>query len=254
MRVVAADSSLVTGQLLQYVLSQPGHDVVLVQTAADAMAAVFARPVEAVVLHEELADLPGSQLCQEIRGRRFTGAVVILSPRRDVRHKLLAFDRGADDVVVEPYDPLELLARIEAAARRCARLTSCAADTVLKVADVELSIGELTVRVGNRRPLALTPTEMRVLEFLMRNAGIIVTRGRLIERTWGYDYVGDGNRVDVCVSRVRRKLESLTDSVRYLHTIRGVGYVFRPVVVLPAGVRTRRAVPAAAAREAYAAV
>jgi DNA-binding response OmpR family regulator len=99
--------------------------------------------------------------------------------------------------------------------------------SVLRVDDAELSLGELTYRSAVTPPVILTPTEMRLLEVLMRNSWIVIGRETLIERVWGYDFVGDTNRVDVYIRRVRRKIEPDPQQPRYLHTVRGIGYVFR---------------------------
>src|SRR5262249_48213867 len=100
--------------------------------------------------------------------------------------------------------------------------------TLLKVGDAELAIGALTFRVAGRQPAALTPTEMRLLECLMRNQGLAISREILIERTWGHDLVGESNRVDVYIRRLRKKVERDAAAPEYIHTVKGVGYTFRP--------------------------
>ena len=100
--------------------------------------------------------------------------------------------------------------------------------TLLRVDDAELSIAELSYSSALVERVVLTPTEMRILECLMRNARIVISRERLIERVWGYDLEGDTNRLDVYIRRVRRKIETNTAQPKYLQTIRGVGFVFRP--------------------------
>lgn len=138
-----------------------------------------------------------------------------------------AFEHGADDYVVTPYDPVEVAARVNVVARRSGRSEAQAPSSRLSVEEVELSLGELTVRVPGRPPVLLTPTEMRILEVLMRGSPAVVTREELVERVWGYPCHGETNRADVYLMRLRRKLEADPSRPRYLQTIRGIGYAFR---------------------------
>lgn len=232
MRIVVIDSERVTGELLDFVLTQSGHEVALVTTAADGLREVTNQETATVLLQDNLPDMDGCRFCMELRARRYNGPVIFISRRDTTRDKVRAFDHGADDYIVEPYDPQELIARVDAVARRCRQTDYQALGTVLKVGDVELSLGTLMVRVGERTPIALTPTEMRMLECLMRNSQITIGRERLIERTWGYDFLGESNRVDVYISRLRKKIERDPANPDYLHTVRGIGYVFRPAARL----------------------
>jgi len=162
-----------------------------------------------------------------LRERQFTGPVLFVSGRRDTKDKLRAFEYGADDYVVEPFDPQELVARIDVIARRCQRSAVQTPDAKLRVGDAELQISELAFKAPGRSTVLLTPTEMRLLECLMRHVGTTMTRESLIERTWGYDFLGDSNRVEVYIARLRKKIERNPSEPEYLHTIRGLGYMFR---------------------------
>ncbi len=228
MRVVVVDPDSMTAKLLRFVLGEAGHDVVLVKSAAAALAATLEQETDAVLLEAELPDMDGWVLCKELRGRRYTGPVIFVTKLRETQDKVRAFDHGADDYIVEPFDPAELVARVDAVARRCKHADHQALGTLLKVGDAELSIGELTFRAEGRPPVFLTPTEMRMLECLMRNHGITISRDTLIERTWDHNFIGDSNRVEVYIRRVRKKIERDPAQPEYLHTVRGVGYVFRP--------------------------
>lgn len=230
MRIVVIDPDRMTGKLLHFVLTDAGHEVVLVKTAAEGLAEIIGRETDAVLLE---TDLPtpgpdGYDLCKEIRARRYNGPLIFVTQRHETRDKLRAFDFGADDYIIEPFDPLELVARVHSVARRFRHADYQALGTVLKAGEAELSIGELTFRIEGRSPAVLTPTEMRMLECLMRNSNITISRDTLIERTWGYDFIGDSNRVDVYIRRIRKKVEIDPAMPEYLHTVRGLGYVFRP--------------------------
>jgi two-component system, OmpR family, response regulator RegX3 len=230
MRVVVVDPDRMAGKLLQFVLTDAGHEVVLTKNAAEGLGEVIGRETDAVLLKTDLPapGLDGYELCKELRARRYNGPLIFVTQRRETRDKLRAFDFGADDYIVEPFDPLELVARLHSVTRRFRHADYQALGTVLKAGDAELSIGELTFRVEGRPPVVLTPTEMRMLECLMRNSNITISRDTLIERTWGYDFIGDSNRVDVYVRRIRKKVERDPAQPEYIHTIRGLGYAFRP--------------------------
>lgn len=228
MNIVVVVSEALDGKVLRFVLGDAGHEVRLIGLAGEALAHVLARETDAVILHTDLPDMDGYTLCKELRGRRYRGPILFVSPRTAIADKLRAFNVGGDDYLIAPFDPLELIARVETIARRTQRRDAQALGTVLKVGEAELSIGELTWRVADRPAVVLTPTEMRILECLMRNANITIGRETLIERTWGYDFLGDSNRVDVYIGRIRRKIEPDPAAPIYLHTVRGLGYTFRP--------------------------
>ncbi len=229
MRIVVVEPDAMGGKFLRFVLNEAGHDVTLTTRAEEAFAAVLGRETDTVLLHTDLpGSLDGYGLCKELRGRRYNGPLLFVSPRSATADKLKAFELGADDYLVAPYDPLELVARVQTVARRVRQRDYQALGTVLKVGDAELAIGELTWRAPEQPAVLLTPTEMRLLECLMRNANITISRDTLIERTWGYDFLGDSNRVDVYIRRIRRKIEADPAQPEYLHTVRGLGYCFRP--------------------------
>ena len=227
MRVVVVNSDHAMARLIRFVLSQSGHEAVLLSTAAEAERAIGESMPDAVLLDVELPDLDGCSLCRNIRDHDYAGPILVVSRRRDTKVKLRAFESGADDYVVEPFDPQELVARIDVVARRCRRYAIETSPTMLRVGAAELLISELTFRDSSGVEALLTPTEMRLLECLMRNVDTTVSRETLIERTWGYDFVGDSNRVEVYVARLRKKIETNPGEPRYLHTIRGLGYAFR---------------------------
>jgi len=227
MRIVIANQDNIMAKLMRFVLTEAGHEAVLTRSAEDALRSIVGRETDGVLLEVDLPDTNGYELCKELRSKQYVGPVIFVSKRHDTIDKLRAFDHGADDYIIEPFDPQELVARVEVIARRCNRRDVQPLATILKAGDAELSISELAFQIEGRPRVLLTPTEMRLLECLMRNVGITIGRDRLIERTWGYDYLGDSNRVEVYVARLRKKIERNPSQPEYLITIRGIGYVFR---------------------------
>ncbi len=239
MRIVVLDGDSMTSKLLRFVLTDAGHQVVVASSATETLRGAIGFGTDAVLLQTDSAGANGYEVCKELRGRGYNGPLLFVSQSRETPDKLRAFDYGADDFIVKPFDPMELVARVESAARRFRQADHQSLGSVLKVGDAELSIGELTFRVDGHRPVSLTPTEMRLLECLMRNASITVSRDTLIDRAWHHGFDGDTNRVDVYIGRLRKKIERNPGRPEYIQTARGVGYVFRPtktsILKLPVG-------------------
>jgi two-component system, OmpR family, response regulator RegX3 len=226
-RIVIVDDDPVTAKVLRFVLEDEGYETVAVARGSLVFSEVVGRETHLVILDVNLPDIHGFDLCKELRARRYNGPIIFLTGRRDIADKLEGFRIGADDYMVKPFEPLELVARVGSVLRRFYRGDQQLQGTMLRAGDAELSIGNLTYSSSTVSPTLLTPTEMRILECLMRNHRIIISRETLIERVWGYEFIGDTNRVDVYIRRVRRKIEPDPATPRYLHTVRGIGYVFR---------------------------
>jgi DNA-binding response OmpR family regulator len=183
--------------------------------------------VDLILLDVMLPYMDGFTLCTQLRREHPDIPVIFLSARGMVNDKVDGFGHGADDYIAKPFEPTELLARIQAVLRRYRRAERNLFGMVIKVGDTALDLGELQFSAPQRRPVLLTPTEMKILECLMRNANAVISRETLIERTWGYDYEGGSNRVDVYIRRLRKKIEKDPDDPLFIHTVRGLGYVFR---------------------------
>ncbi len=214
-------------KLLRFVLCEAGHEVVLAETGEEALAAVVGQETGAVVLELDLLDQDGLEVCKGLRGSRYTGPLLVVTKRHTMADRLQAFAAGADDVIVDPFHPAELVARVEAISRRYQRTDYQALGMILKAGDAELCLSELSFRGAGREPVLLTPTELRLLECLMRNQEIVMRRETLTERTWGYDAFEESNRLEVYIRRLRKKIEWNPEQPEYIHTMRGIGYVFR---------------------------
>jgi DNA-binding response OmpR family regulator len=221
------DDDVVTTKVLRFLLDDEGYSTHVLHRGSQVVQAVTNQETDLVLLDVNLPDIDGFTLTKLLRAHRYFGPIILITGRNSLADKLSGFEHGADDYLPKPYEPLELLARVEAVLRRAKNADQQPLGSVLRVDDAELSLGTLTYRSDTVAEALLTPTEMRLLEVLMRNSWIVIGRDTLIERVWGYDFPGDTNRVDVYIRRVRRKIEADPQQPRYLHTVRGVGYVFR---------------------------
>lgn len=226
-RIVIVDDDPVTTKVVRFLLEDEGYDTSVLHRGNQVVADVTGQETDLVILDVNLPDLDGFTLTKLLRARRYYGPIILLTGRGSIADKVDGFHHGADDYLTKPFEPLELLARVESIIRRAKQADQQPLGTVLRVDDAELSLGELTYHSSAVGATVLTPTEMKILEVLMRNSWIVIGRETLIERVWGYDFIGDTNRVDVYIRRVRRKIEPDPRHPQYLHTVRGVGYVFR---------------------------
>jgi DNA-binding response OmpR family regulator len=226
-RIVVVEDDLLTLKVLVHVLSDGGYTVDSARTGAEGLAKIVGRETTLALLDVQLPDTTGFAVISELRAEHYDGPVIFLTGQAGIDAKLEAFRRGTDDYITKPFEPLELLARVESVIRRYV-VNRQTLGTVIRVDDAELDLGSLTYSSSAVAPSLLAPTEMRVLECLMRSPYITISRETLIEHVWGYDFYGDTNRVDVYIRRVRHRIERDPALPEYLHTVRGVGYIFRP--------------------------
>lgn len=214
---------------LAYLLGREGFQVTTAATGPDALTAFEAEGADLVLLDLMLPGLSGTEVCRRIR-QRSDVPVIMLTAKDGEIDKVVGLELGADDYVTKPYSSRELLARVRAVLRR--RQTPAAAgsgedepedDGVLSAGPVRMDVERHTVTVRDE-PVAFPLKEFELLELLLRNAGRVLTRGQLIDRVWGTDYVGDTKTLDVHVKRVRAKIEPDPGNPTLLVTVRGLGY------------------------------
>lgn len=197
----------------------------LVETAADgaeALLAVAATQPDAVVLDMMMPILDGLSVCRRLREDGNRTPVLMLTARHEVSDRVAGLDAGADDYLVKPFVLDELLARVRALLRRTA---PTAPEATLQVGDLVLHPLRRQASRGSR-PIDLTKTEYNLLQLLVQNAGIVLTREQLYDRIWGYDFETSSKSLDVYVSYLRRKVQP-GDEPALIHTVRGVGYTVR---------------------------
>lgn len=226
-RVLVCEPDPLDAAIVLSVLAESGHRGVGVSSPDAVRSEISKQETHGLVLAEELPGVDGRQLCSDLRAREYRGVILLLTGSPDVDREVRALREGADMAVPKPIDPRLLLARLDAAARCRAEADALSWD-VLRAGDAELSVRQLRFVIAGGDPVYVTPTEARLLEYLMRNTPLTVTRDTLIDRVWPYDEIVDSNRIDVFMARLRKKVEPDPARPAYIHTTRGIGYSFRP--------------------------
>ncbi|CAL9330841.1 MULTISPECIES: response regulator [unclassified Nocardiopsis] len=227
MRILVADDDPQILRALRVTLRARGYDIVVATNGADALnAAVDQRP-DLYVIDLGMPHLDGVEVIEGLRG--WTSApILVVSGRTDSVDKVQALDAGADDYVTKPFAIDEFLARVRALTRRGA---GGDAEPLVRLGELTVDLSARTVtREGGSgaEGVRLTPTEWRILEILMRHAGKLVTRQRLLADVWGSEHVTDTGYLRLYVSQLRKKLEPDPKAPRFLITEPGMGYRFQP--------------------------
>jgi DNA-binding response OmpR family regulator len=219
-RVLVVEDDDAIAQVLQRSLRMDGYDVRIAGDGLAALEQAHAFLPDLVILDLGLPKLDGLEVARTLRSNDDV-PILVLTARDAVEAKVEGLDAGADDYLVKPFERQELLARLRALLRRRPPRGQAA----LIVGDLRLNPDTHEVTRGER-PLELTQREFELLEYLMRNERIVISRQRLLDEVWGYDPFSMTNTIEVFVSNLRRKLEAGGEP-RLLHTIRGAGYVLR---------------------------
>ena len=208
---------------LSYLLRKEGFEVDLAGTGPEALELFDRHGADLVLLDLMLPGLSGTEVCRALRARS-TVPVIMLTAKDSEVDKVVGLELGADDYVTKPYSGRELVARIRAVLRRRGEPDDLLPATV-EAGPVRLDVERHVVSVGGE-PVSLPLKEFELLELLLRNAGRVLTRGQLIDRVWGSDYVGDIKTLDVHIKRLRSKVEPDPGAPKHIVTVRGLGYKF----------------------------
>jgi len=208
---------------LAFLLRKEGFEATVVADGPSALAEFERAGADIVLLDLMLPGMSGTDVCKQLRARSSV-PVIMVTARDSEIDKVVGLELGADDYVTKPYSARELIARIRAVLRRGADADDIGvSDGVLEAGPVRMDVERHVVSV-NGEPITLPLKEFDLLEYLMRNSGRVLTRGQLIDRVWGADYVGDTKTLDVHVKRLRSKIEADPANPVHLVTVRGLGY------------------------------
>ncbi len=223
--ILVVDDEPTILETLAYNLERDGYAVVTAADGADALTAFRRDAPDLIVLDLMLPELSGMEVCRIIR-RESQVPILMLTARGSEIDKVVGLELGADDYVTKPFSLPELQARIRALLRRTEPSPGVEPVPPVVLDDVVVDLaGHRLLR--DSRELPIKPKAFELLAFLIRHPGQVFTRDQLLEQVWGYDYAGESRTVDVHIHWLRAQVESEPSRPRYLHTVRGVGYVFR---------------------------
>jgi len=223
-RVLVVEDEESYSDALEYVLRKEGFEVAVAATGPEALAEFSRGGADIVLLDLMLPGLPGTEVCRRIRATSSVPVIMVSAKDTEI-DKVVGLELGADDYVTKPYSPRELVARIRAVLRR--GMDSAPSSSALEGGQVRMDVDRHSVTIGGE-DVRLPLKEFELLEMFLRNPGRVLTRGQLIDRVWGSDYVGDTKTLDVHVKRLRAKIEPDPSTPSYLVTVRGLGYRFDP--------------------------
>jgi len=207
---------------LRLALEDEGYTVYEAANGADGLETFADHDVDLILLDLRLPDMSGFQVCRAIRAESIV-PIIIITAQTDTHDMVAGLEAGADDYVTKPVVPKELAARIRALLRRVHLLEATTANKSATFGDVELRREQGIVLKGGEE-LSLTKTEYRLLCEFADHAGAVLSRDQLLERVWGYEYLGDSRLVDAHVRRLRLKIEDHADDPKLIVTVRGIGY------------------------------
>ena len=223
MRILLVEDDQRVARHIARSMSDAGHTVDHIADGREALFRVAAERYDVAILDRMLPNVDGLTILKTMRANRDRTPVLVLSALDQVDDRVQGLKAGGDDYLVKPFAVSELVARIEALGRRGEASGEL---SVLRVGDLEIDLSTRTVRRRGRE-IAVTDREFRILDYMARNAGRVVTRSMLLENVWKYNFDPQTNIIDQHVSRLRQKVDRGFDAP-LLHTVRGVGYVLRP--------------------------
>jgi two-component system OmpR family response regulator len=224
-RAVVVDDEDSLTDLLSMALRYEGWDVKLASDGQHALSVIREFRPDVVVLDIMLPDIDGLAVLTRLRADGIQAPILFLTAKDSVDDRVAGLTVGGDDYVTKPFSLEELVARLRALIRRSSLAVSDSEDSRLEVGDLELDEDSYEVRRGGV-PVELTATEFELLRFLMRNPRRVLSKAQILDRVWSYDFGGRSSVVEIYISYLRKKIDSLGEPM--IHTVRGFGYVLKP--------------------------
>ena len=221
-RILCIDDDSNICELLSLYLQKEGYDVRTAQDGVEGVSLFRTYEPDLVLLDIMMPRMDGWQVCQEIR-KQSSKPIIMITAKGETIDKVLGLELGADDFIVKPFEMKEVCARIKAVLRRYAKHDDSDGE-VIKFDNIEISLQKYELKVKGK-PVDLPPKELELIYFLTCNYNRVFTRDQLLDKVWGFDYLGDSHTVDVHIKRLREKLEGASEKW-VLKTIWGVGYKF----------------------------
>jgi len=221
-RILIVEDESSFSEALEFLLGKEGFSVITAVTGTEALKKFEQGGIDLVLLDLMIPEISGTEVCRQIRAKSKIPIIMLTAKDSEV-DKVVGLEIGADDYVTKPYSARELVARINAVLRRNVGDGVVNDPGIMTVHGIRMDIDRHQVSI-NGIPVSLPLKEFELLEFLMRNAGRVLTRIQLIDRVWGSDYVGDTKTLDVHIKRIRAKIESDPANPKIIQTVRGLGY------------------------------
>ena len=228
MKILVVDDEQAVRESLRRSLRFNGYEVLTANDGLEAVEAVRAENPELLILDVMMPNMDGLEVCRTLRSEGWDRPILVLTARDGVSDRVAGLDAGADDYLPKPFALEELLARVRSLVRRASADSIAAeapAESKLSFEDLELDADTREVSRGGRA-ISLTRTEFALLQLLMENPRKVLSRSKILEEVWGYDFPTSGNALEVYIGYLRKKTEGEGDA-RLIHTVRGVGYVLR---------------------------
>lgn len=228
MKILVVDDEQAVRESLRRSLRFNGYEVLTANDGLEAVETVRAENPELVILDVMMPNMDGLEVCRTLRSEGWDRPILVLTARDGVSDRVAGLDAGADDYLPKPFALEELLARVRSLVRRAAADSIAAeapVESKLSFEDLELDADTREVSRGGRA-ISLTRTEFALLQLLMENPRKVLSRSKILEEVWGYDFPTSGNALEVYIGYLRKKTEGEGDA-RLIHTVRGVGYVLR---------------------------
>ena len=226
-KILVVDDDVNICEMLKVYFEKEGYEVKTVNDGAEGINYFKVYEPDLVLLDIMLPKKDGWQVCREIR-EMSSKPVIMITAKGDVFDKVLGLELGADDFVVKPFDMKELSARVKAVLRRYQAHSNQSDEEVIRFENIEISLQKYELKLKGKS-VDIPPKELELLYFLASNCNRVFTRDQLLDKVWGFDYLGDSRTVDVHVKRLREKLEGVSDKW-ILKTVWGVGYKFELLV------------------------
>ena len=222
-KILIVDDEKHIAELISLYLTKEGFETREVYDGRKAMDEFYSFKPELVLLDLMLPGVDGYQICTTIR-KNSDVPIIMLTARSDTFDKVLGLEMGADDYIVKPFEPKEMVARVKAVLRRYEKSETKEDDKTVSFDNLKISLNDYTV-IYHGESLSFPPKELELLYFLEKNKNQVFTREQLLDKIWGYEYVGDSRTVDVHIKRIREKLNK-GDENWSIKTVHGVGYKF----------------------------
>lgn len=222
--VLVVEDEASFSEAIAYMLRKEGFEVSVVADGLSAITEFDRHGADLVLLDLMLPGMSGTEVCAQLR-QRSNVPIIMVTAKADEVDKVIGLELGADDYVTKPFSSRELLARIRAVLRRNSDVVEVLDGRTLEAGPVRIDIDRHLVTVEGEK-VQLPLKEFDLLELLVRNSGRVLTRGQLIDRVWGSDYVGDTKTLDVHIKRLRSKIETDPAEPKFIQTVRGLGYKF----------------------------